>query len=442
MPPERLTRIYQPFERFFRWEASSGLILLAATITALVWVNAGAAATYTKLWETPAIVGIGPLVIEKPLLLWVNDGLMAVFFLLVGLEIKRELVTGELSDARSAALPVAAAVGGMVVPAAAYLAVTWGTPSAVGWGIPMATDIAFALGALAVFGRRLPSTLGIFLAALALVDDIGAVVVIALVYTPKIVWAALAVAAVALVLLVALNRLGVTSLWPYIAIGLVLWIAVLKSGVHATIAGVLLALTIPASAPARLDEVASESEALLQGEAAEEADATGGPRHDALLLELEDALHEGQSPLSRLEHALLPWVSFGIVPVFALANAGVRLDGSLVDALASPVSLGIVAGLVVGKQVGILSAAWAAVRSGIAQIPDGVTWRHLWGASCLAGIGFTMSLFVSALALPEAMLADAKLAILSASVIAGALGLTLLGTAAPADPDRRPAGTA
>lgn len=416
---QQLSRLFLPFARFFRLQSAGGIVLLGATLLALAWANSPFAASYASLWETPFFVGVGPYALEKPLLLWVNDGLMAVFFLLVGLEIKRELLTGELSSRRSAALPVAAALGGMVVPALLYVALTRGTPVAGAWGIPMATDIAFALGALAVLGRRIPASLRVFLAATAIVDDVGAVLVIAFVYTPTVGWAALVVAALATLALVLLNRFGVTRVWPYLLLGAVLWVAVLESGVHATVAGVVLAFTIPARAAVR----APPHE---PGPAAEHA---GQPERDAHALASEQT-HEAQaSPLARVEHALVGWVSFGIVPVFALANAGVRVEGSLVDALVAPASLGILLGLVVGKQVGLLLFPWAATRLGLASLPAGASWRHMWGVAWLGGIGFTMSLFIGGLALPPDELARGKLAILCASLVAAAGGFAVLLTA-------------
>lgn len=418
-------RLFRPFERFFRLESAGGIVLLAATVIAIAWANSPLAAHYLALWDMRVVAAFGAFVIDKPLLLWVNDGFMAIFFLLVGLEIKRELLTGELADRRSAALPIAAALGGMVVPAVVYVAATWGTPVAGAWGIPMATDIAFALGALAVLGRRVPLALRVFLAAAAIVDDIGAVLVIAFVYTPSVSVVALGVAAGALGLLVLINRGGVHRLSPYVLLGIVMWVAVLKSGVHATIAGVLLALTIPARAPPARGEsatarTAADLDVVVAGESAAD--------REARLLAAEKAIEEREALLTRVEHGLVPWVTFGIIPVFALANAGVRVDGSLLDALTAPVSIGIVLGLVVGKQVGMLVVPWLAVRAGWANLPAGASWRHMWGVATLAGIGFTMSLFVASLSLGEKDLASAKLAILSASLVAALLGLTILAT--------------
>ena len=375
------TLITRAFERFARFEAASAVLLLAAALLAFAWANSPFADAYTALWAFrpfPFLDGVG---MNKSLVLWVNDLLMAVFFFVVGLEIKRELVGGELSTLRKAMLPLVAAVGGMVVPALIYTAFNAGGPGAAGWGIPMATDIAFALGILALLGSRVPVGLKIFLTAVAIVDDMGAVIVIALFYTSQVSVVALGVAVVALGGLYALNRAGVVRVPLYLLLGAVLWVAVLKSGVHATVAGVLLAFTIPA-----------------RGEGA---------------------------PLLRLEHALHPWVAFGVMPIFALANAGVMLGGGA--GILNPVTLGVVCGLVAGKAVGVLGAALVALRVGWSDLPAGVTRGHLVGASLLCGVGFTMSLFIATLAFgPSALLDSAKVGILIASALAGVLGYVVL----------------
>ncbi|MGI9038057.1 MAG: Na+/H+ antiporter NhaA [Gemmatimonadota bacterium] len=385
-------KILSPLESFAESEASGGILLLACAAVALVWANSPLADSYFGLWDTPLKVGAKPLVIDKPLLLWINDGLMAVFFLFVGLEMKREFVGGELADLRQASLPVAAALGGMIVPAGLYAALNVGTAGAPGWGIPMATDIAFALGVLALLGSRVPAGLKVLLAALAIVDDLGAVLVITLFYTSSVSVLALAVAAGFVAALVAANRLGVQRSLVYVLLGLGLWVAVLKSGVHATVAGVLLALTVP----------------------------------------IQPGAEDGQSLLLRMEHALAPWVAFAIVPVFALANAGVRLVGGGPEvagaaALTGTVGMGVMLGLVAGKQIGVTLFAWGAVRSGLAVLPNGVTWRHVYGVACLSGIGFTMSIFIATLAFPGSGLLDAsKIGILVASLISGVMGWVVL----------------
>jgi NhaA family Na+:H+ antiporter len=376
---------------FLEGEASSGILLMAAAVVALVWANL-AGDSYAKVWDTRLTIGLEPVMLSKPLLLWINDGLMAVFFLLVGLEIKREILRGELASPRRAVLPVVAAMGGMLAPAAIYAALNLGGPGAPGWGIPMATDIAFALGALALLGPRVAPSLRVFLTAVAIADDLGAVIVIAVFYTADLALTALLAAAIVVVALVALGRLGVRHAAPYVLLGLALWIAVLKSGVHATIAGVLLAFTIPASS---------------------------GP----------DGRNAPPSLLQRLEHALEPWTAFAIMPIFALANAGVQVSGDLVSAVLDPVALGVVLGLVIGKQIGVAASCWLLVRFGLASLPSRATWRQLYGIALLCGIGFTMSLFIATLALGDAeQLTAAKVGILTGSVISGVAGYLVLAT--------------
>ena len=421
-------------------------MLLAATAVALVWANSPWAGAYDALWHTPVTVGAGRLVLAMDLHHWINDGLMALFFFVVGLEIKRELLVGELASPRRAALPIAAAAGGMLVPALIYAAFNARGPGAAGWGIPMATDIAFALGVLALLGRRAPLALKVFLTALAVVDDLGAVLVIALFYTASVSWPALAAAVACLALAAIANRAGVRRPLPYALVGVVLWGAILASGVHATVAGVLLALAIPAQY--RVDAWAFLARARAYLEEFESASrqsptAPNSEHQQAALRALEDACEHAETPLQRLEHALHPWVAFGVMPVFALANAGVSLgsgvgsSGAGGDALLQPITVGVAAGLVVGKQLGVTLAAWLAVRTGLAALPTGVTWRHVYGAGWLAGIGFTMSLFVGDLAFDdESLLHAAKLGVLAASIVSGVGGWLLL-RAAPTPPDQR-----
>jgi NhaA family Na+:H+ antiporter len=363
-------------------------------MVALFWANSPWSDSYQSIWQTNLAINLGGFSIDKPLLLWINDGLMAIFFFVVGLEIKRELLVGELSSLRQAVFPLAAAVGGMIAPAAIYIALNVGQVGESGWGIPMATDIAFALGILALLGKRAPLALKIFLTAVAIVDDIGAVLVIALFYTDKIVWASLAVAAVVLVLLFIINRRCVRRPLPYAILGVILWLAFLKSGVHATVAGVLLAMTIPASTV--IDRKGYLDRTRIYLEKFEEEGIRNGEtfttkKQRALLQAIENGTHLVEAPLQRLEHALHPWVAFAIMPVFALANAGVILPPDLLDTLTNPITLGIIGGLVLGKQVGIIFMAWLVTRLGISQKIKGVSWRQIYGASMLAGIGFTMS---------------------------------------------------
>jgi Na+:H+ antiporter, NhaA family len=433
-PP--VERIVRPFQDFAHKQSSSGILLIMATVVALVWANSPWAESYAALWHTNLTVGVGDFSISKDLTHWINDGLMAVFFLVVGLEIKREILVGELSSIRNATLPVAAAVGGAVVPATIYLTINAGTEGSAGWGIPMATDIAFALGVLALLGQRAPAGLKVFLTALAIVDDIVAVLVIAFFYTSDISWGALGVGVAFLAALVVANLLGVGKTLVYAVLGIGLWLCFLLSGVHATIAGVLLALTVPTSSfmnPTaflervryildRFEKAGEKGENVLTNE-----------ERQAALHALNHAAYKLEPPLHELEHALHPWVVFAIMPLFALANAGVPLGGAILETLTSPVALGIVVGLVVGKQLGITLFAWLAVRSGISELPGDINWRHVYGAGWLAGIGFTMSLFITDLAFSDGSLVDAaKLGILVASLIAGVVGWTILrGASSP-----------
>ncbi len=392
---ERSTRKWARLRRWdfiFKNEAAGGVILATLALLALLVSNSPLAALYDQLLRTTLEIRLGDLGLEKPLLLWINDGLMAVFFFLVGLEIKREMVEGELSTAKRAALPVIAAIGGMVAPAIVYAAINSGNPEAMrGWAIPAATDIAFAIGVLALLGTKVPTALKVFLLGLAIIDDLGAIVIIALFYTETISLAAAAVAAAGIAGLAMLNGRGVTRLAPYVLVGLVVWVAVLKSGVHATLAGVVVALFVP-----------------LYGERGEEA----------------------VSPLKDTEHALAPWVQFGILPAFAFANAGVPLHNLSLDALTAPIPLGIALGLFVGKQVGILGFVWAATRTGLAELPAGADWRQMHGVALLAGIGFTMSLFIGGLAFPGTEHAAAvRIGVLAGSLISGLCGYLVLRAA-------------
>ena len=422
-----------PFQEFAGAEASGGILLVICTAVALAWANSPWAGGYVGLWQAPLSVGLGSFVLAKPLLLWINDGLMAVFFFVVGLEIKREVLVGELASPKRAALPIAAALGGMLAPAGIYAALNAGTPGARGWGIPMATDIAFALGVLALLGGRAPLALKVFLTALAIIDDIGAVLVIAVFYTAAIWWTGLAIGLLFLLAALAANRAGVRHPLPYALLGLGLWLAFLQSGVHATVAGVLLALTIPARARIDAGDFLAHGRARLDDFAASGpvgASALINEGQQAAVEDLERACEEVQTPLQRLEHALHPWVAFAIMPTFALANAGVTVAGDVSAAVLTPVSLGVLAGLVIGKQVGITLFAWLATRSGLAAMPSEVTWRQIYGVSWLGGIGFTMSLFIAGLAFGDSgLLATAKVAILGASLLAGAGGWILLRTA-------------
>jgi NhaA family Na+:H+ antiporter len=432
-PP--IDQILRPFQEFFRVEASSGIVLLVFTAIALIWANSAWSDSYFELWLTDLTIKSGDLGFTKPLILWINDGLMAIFFFLVGLEIKREVVVGELASPRRAVLPISAAIGGMVVPALIYLLLNQGGEGESGWGIPMATDIAFALGVLALLGRRVPLSLRIFLTALAIVDDLGAVSVIALFYTSEITFSYLALGGGFLVLMVLANRLGVIRPAVYGLLAICVWYAFVKSGVHATVAGVLAAMTVPASARINGSQFVDWGRGLLDefaGCCAEQAQDVHDTtiRERALLQAMETAVHHAEAPLQRMEHGLERPVAYVIMPIFALANAGVQLGGGDIG---DPVSLGIIAGLVLGKQLGVTIFTWLNVRAGLASLPSGVTWRHIYGVGWVSGIGFTMSLFISGLAFGSSpLLNTAKIGILAASLIAGIGGwLILRAGAAP-----------
>jgi Na+:H+ antiporter, NhaA family len=382
---------------FFEHEAAGGIVLFAAALLGLVLVNSPAGSFYEALLETHIPVGVTPLALDKSLLHWINDGLMAIFFFLVGLEIKRELVVGELSTAKQAALPVIAALGGMIVPALIYAALNWGDPVALrGWAIPAATDIAFAVGVLALLGPRIPAPLKIFLLALAIIDDLGAIIIIAVFYTASLSLVALGLAAVGIAALVLLNSRGVTAIWPYVLIGLFIWVCVMESGVHATLAGVATALAVPL-APA--------------------------PGHS-------------ESTLERLELALGPWVRFGVLPLFAFANAGVSLAGITLAHVTSAIPMGIALGLLVGKPVGIFAFSLAAIGVKLATKPEGSTWPQIFGVAILGGIGFTMSLFIGMLAFTDAeRAAEIRIGVLLGSLASALAGyLVLRAVTRPAQP--------
>ncbi len=421
----------RPFQEFAGQETSGGILLLACTVMALVWANSPWAHLYTALWHTPFTVGLGHWTMSHELHFWVNDALMAVFFFVVGLEIKRELLAGELASPRQAALPILAALGGVLVPALLYTSLNANGAGSRGWGIPMATDIAFAIGVMALLGDRVPLGLKVFLTALAIVDDIVAVLVIAVFYTENLAWGALGIAALCLVVAVAANRLGVRHPLPYAFLGAVLWITVLQSGVHATIAGVLLAFAIPSRTAINQRAFLGHSRAVLdhfeRASLTAPFDVLGDIEQQTAIDALEDACEKVQPPLHRLEQALHPWVTFVIMPLFALANAGVGLSGDLGSMVRQPVTLGVALGLLLGKPIGVTLASWLAVRLRLASLPENVSWKHIHGAGWLAGIGFTMALFMTGLAFTDdAHLTAAKLGILGASMCAGTIGSAIL----------------
>jgi Na+:H+ antiporter, NhaA family len=372
---------------FLKKESAAGILLVAAAVLAVAAANSPLAALYTGLLSLPMAFTVGDFAINKPLVLWINDGLMAWFFLLIGLEIKREVIEGELATREKALLPVMAAIGGMAGPALVYVGFNLDSPETLrGWAIPAATDIAFALGVMALLGKRVPVSLKIFLTALAIIDDLGAIVIIALFYTAELSATALGVASVAILALIALNRFGVRRSDVYIGIGMILWIAVLKSGVHATLAGVVIALAIPL-------------------------------KRDA----------NGHSPLTHLEHQLHGWVTYFILPLFAFANAGLNLDGINLDTITSPVTIGISLGLFLGKQIGVMLAVGLCLALGLAKLPTGASLLQVYGVAVLTGIGFTMSLFIGDLAFTDSAVSTwVKLGVLSGSVASAAMGYAVL----------------
>lgn len=377
----------KPFKDFFRSEQIGGVILIVCVIVSLIIANSNLGAAFENLLTTKIGFSSSAIVLEYSVSLWINDGLMAIFFLLVGLEIKREIIEGELSSPQKAAMPIFAALGGMIVPAIIYALMNSGTPTIHGWGIPMATDIAFALGVISLLGKRVPSSLKIFLAALAIADDLGAILVIAIFYTNELHWMQLLYSTGILIVLIALNRFGVKKLIYYIIPGIFLWYFVHHSGIHATIAGVLLALTIPTNTV------------------------------------------KDESPLEKLEHLLVRPVNFLIMPIFALANTNIRFENKMIDGLSSPLGLGIICGLALGKPIGVSLFSWLSVKLGIAKLPNKVNWKHIFGLGLLAGIGFTMSVFIALLSFNSIEYQiQAKFAIIVSSVLAGISGYAFLSS--------------
>jgi NhaA family Na+:H+ antiporter len=385
-----MTKALTRIQEFLKLEASAGLVLMAMALLAMLFANTALAPIYSGILDTNVRIGIASFEISKPALLWINDGLMAIFFFLVGLEIKREVLAGELSSFDKAALPIIAALGGMAVPGLVYYFINSGSPETlVGWAIPTATDIAFALGILALVGSRAPLALKVFLLAVAIIDDLGAIVIIAVFYTSELSTNALILALLGFASAVGLNRIGVKRAAPYVLIGVLMWVFVLKSGVHATLAGVMIALTVP--------------------------------------MKREDGDH---SLLHHLEHGLHPWVAYMILPIFAFANAGVSLTGLSWSDFAQPVTLGIAAGLFIGKQIGVMGATILAVKTGFARLPAGVTWRHIYGIAALTGVGFTMSLFIGSLAFgTDDKMNAVRLGVLLGSVVSGLFGYVILRSA-------------
>ena len=424
--------IFRSAESFFKKEASSSVLLLLASMAAVFLANSSFATTYHNFLHTEVALGLGQYQISKSLLHWINDGLMTFFIFIVGLEIKREILVGELSTPKNALLPVIAALGGMLFPGAIYFALNRGTPTAGGWGIPMATDIAFALGAIAVFGRKLPVGLRVFLSAFAIADDLGAVVVIAVFYTKEIIWSYLIICMFFVAGLIVANLLWIRWAVLYALLGLGMWIAVLNSGVHPTVAGFVVAMFIPARGKYDTDRFVNRVKEIMDEFQCEEQSCGYSILLDRGHLNavhaLEMACHEVETPLQRLEHSLHPWIAFVLLPLFAFANAGLSLKGiDLTSIVHQPLTLGITLGLVLGKPVGIVLFSLLAVKTGIAVLPTEVRWSQIVGAGMLGGIGFTMSLFVSGLSFASPELINyAKLGILSGSTISAIGGIVFL----------------
>lgn len=425
-------QLLRPFQRFSQREASSSILLLGATALALILANSPLSGFYNTFWHTELSLSVGPYTISKSLIHWMNDGLMALFFFTVGLEIKQEMLVGELSSLKKIFLPASAAVGGMLLPSLVFYMFNRGTPAVHGWGIPMATDIAFALGAIAVLGRRLPLGLRAFLSAFAIADDLGAVLVIALFYTKNLAWDYLLTGLVFVGALALANFLWVRQALVYAVLGTGLWLAILGSGVHATVAGILVAVFIPAKGKYDTDKFIGEVGSLMSEF---QCDPSGcgrsillNERHLNAVQSIELAAHRAETPLQRLEHSLYPWVAFVIIPLFALGNAGLTFSGGRVfEDLRSPLTLGVALGLLLGKPLGIGLFSYLAVKTGVASLPRGVTLWHITGAGILGGIGFTMSLFMMGLSFTDEMLiARAKLGILAGSLASAIAGILFL----------------
>jgi NhaA family Na+:H+ antiporter len=420
-------QVLLPAERFIYSETISGALLLACAVVALLWANSPWSQSYFALRDIPVSFQIGAFSVAMDLQHWINDGLMAIFFFVVALEIKRELISGDLSDKRKAALPVAAALGGMIVPAGLYLALNFGGAGALGWGIPMATDIAFAVAILALLGERVPSQLRIFLLTFAIADDVGSILVIAVYYTAHFSLEAMGLAIGVLGLMLAMRRLGFRSTLAYVLPAVVFWVAMLKSGVHATIAGVILGAITPAKSSGRKSTFVETMRATLP-DVRDSLDREESERSEVMIGRIEELARQTESPLERLERMVHPWTSYLVLPLFALVNAGVALSAEFIrQALTSSVTLGVMLGLVVGKVVGVTGFAWLSVRLGWATMPGGVAWPHITGAGLIGGVGFTVSLFITGLAFSDKMLIEeAKVGVLAASLIAALGGYLFL----------------
>ena len=426
-------RISTPFEHFLHAQTTTGLVLMFMTVLALILANSPLADAYAHFFHMKIDFNVGSWELSHSLHHWINDGLMAIFFFIIGLEIKREILAGELSNIKVAMLPILAAIGGMVFPALIYIYINYGTAGAGGWGIPMATDIAFAISALVLLGKRVPATLVTFLVALAIVDDLGAVLVIAIFYTDTINMMALGLSGVMFLVLVSFNRFGIHMILPYFIVGLLMWFFMLESGVHATIAGVIAALTIPSKPKQTPVTFADETKGLID-EYSQYPVTTDHVMHEkqkALLLNIKDKIDAVGTPAAKLEHDLHLPVALIVIPLFALANAGIAIDfSSIGDTVVEPVSLGIIGGLIFGKVIGIFGVSWLAIKLKIAKLPENSTMSQIFGVSFLGGIGFTMSIFVADLAFinsPE-LIFQAKVGVLCASLFAGLFGYFWLKT--------------
>ncbi|SDG61404.1 Na+:H+ antiporter, NhaA family [Pedobacter terrae] len=429
MEKTTIEKIMAPVSRFIHLEYTSGIVLLISVVIAIAWANSPFHDFYEHLWHINFKVGFDKFLLSQPLHIWINDGLMAIFFFVIGLELKREFMEGELSSLQKASLPMTAALGGMLVPAAIYFFINKGTDAAHGWGIPMATDIAFALALLSMASKHIPVSVKIFLSALAVADDLGAVLVIAFFYTDQINFMPLAVGAGFLILLMVGNKMGIRSTIFYLLLGICVWIGFLLSGVHATIAGVLVAFTIPAVT--RIDEqIYSNNLRKLSYDFEADIPERGSlitPLQNKTIQKVKTLSMAAETPLQTIEHALHPWVAFGIMPLFALANAGIVITSDFFSSIINPVSIGVASGLVIGKFSGILLFCWIMVKFRLSSLPEGANWKHIAGVALLAGIGFTMSLFISGLAFKNpAFIDQAKYGILIASILAGILGTIVL----------------
>ena len=425
-PREPIDEVIDPLKRFLHIEASSGIVLIVVTLAALILANSPLSERFLALWKAPVGFRIGSFQMLHSLQHWINDGLMAVFFFVIGLEVKRELVMGELQELKQAALPIAAAIGGMIVPACIYFSLLHGTPGERGWGIPMATDIAFVVGCLTVLGSRIPSSLRVMLLSLAIADDIGAIVVIAVGYTESLNLTALILGVVGIGIIIGLMEIGVRNLAVYLLTMVLIWFAFHESGIHATIAGVIFGLLTPTQAwisEGRLGMIASNTCNFLRGEGWSDS-----PDRYDILRKMEVAARKSISPLKRFETELHPWVGFLIMPLFALANAGVKIH---LSDFTSPVALAVLLGLLLGKPAGITLFSWLAVKLGLARLPQGVSWGVIVGSGFLAGIGFTMAIFIASLALKSNLLDAAKVGIIVGSFLSAIIGLAALALLLP-----------